>query len=102
MRGIVAYTIKCIGWIAIRNEHGEITLAELTGPYEMRKGDAITGNLHTLGHEVFINHSAGEYIDVFIHHVRLTDQQAIDVIRTTPINQHMSSLKRVDRGRDTD
>ncbi len=81
MRGVIAYTVQCIGWIAIRNEHGEITLAELMGPYETRKGDSITGNLHTLGHEVIINHSSGEYIDVFIHNVCLTEQQALDVIR---------------------
>lgn len=81
MRGIILYTIPCIGWIAIRNENGEVTLAELMGKYEIKKDDAITGNLHALGHEVFINHSAGEYLDVFVQHVRLTERQSVDVIR---------------------
>ena len=93
MRGIILYTIPHIGWIAIRNENGEVTLAELMGKYEIKKGDAITGNLHALGHEVFINHSAGEYLDVFVQHVRLTERQTVDVIRACKQKPGLHSKK---------
>lgn len=82
MRGVVVHVENRIGWIAIRDEGGEITLAELIGGYDVEKGNVISGNLHSLGTESFYNHSTDEALDVFVQEIHASDQQALNLIRS--------------------
>lgn len=82
MKGTVAHIAHAIGWIAIRDEIGEITIAELLGGYDIEIGNRITGDLHSLGGETFYNQSEDEEIDVFVQYINLSEQQAIQIFQT--------------------
>jgi hypothetical protein len=38
MRGVIVHVEHRIGWIAIRDDRGEITIAEILGGYDVEKG----------------------------------------------------------------
>ncbi|EBH8631347.1 hypothetical protein PG459_004926 [Salmonella enterica] len=81
MRGIIVHVERRIGWIAIRDDRGEITIAEVLGGYDVEKGHVISGNLHTHGGEVFLNQTTSERMDVVVEYVGLSDHQAIAAIQ---------------------
>lgn len=81
MRGKIVHVEHRIGWIAIRDERGTITIAEIIGGYDVEKGHIISGNLHSLGSEVFLNLTTSEEMDVMVEYIGLTDNQAIAAIQ---------------------
>lgn len=81
MKGTIVHVEHRIGWIAIRDVRGEITIAELLGGYDVEKGHIISGNLHMLGSETFVNHSTEEKLSVFVEYTRLSERQAISAIQ---------------------
>ncbi|EEU5471254.1 hypothetical protein IT006_003301 [Escherichia coli] len=81
MRGKIVHVEHRIGWIAIRDDRGAITIAEIIGGYDVEKGHIISGNLHSLGSEVFHNLTTSEEMDVMVEYIGLTDNQAIAAIQ---------------------
>ncbi|EBU8673088.1 hypothetical protein NAK90_005601 [Salmonella enterica] len=81
MRGVIVHVEHRIGWIAIRDDRGEITIAEVLGSHDVEKGHVISGNLHTHGGEVFLNQTTSERMDVMVEYVGLNDRQAIAAIQ---------------------
>lgn len=81
MRGVIVHVEHRIGWIAIRDNIGEITIAEILGGYDVEKGHVVSGNLRTLGSEVFINQATSERMDVMVEYIGLNDRQAIAAIQ---------------------
>lgn len=81
MRGLIVHVEHRIGWIAIRDERGEITIAEVLGGYNVEQGLVISGNLHTHGGEVFLNQTTSERMDVVVEYIGLNDHQAIAAIQ---------------------
>lgn len=81
MRGKIVHVEHRISWIAIRDERGAITIAEIIGGYDVEKGHIISGNLHSLGSEVFHNLTTSEEMDVMVEYIGLTDNQAIAAIQ---------------------
>ncbi|MDN8599043.1 hypothetical protein Q0A17_06390 [Citrobacter sp. S2-9] len=81
MLGKIVHIEHRIGWIAIRDDHGEITIAELLGGYSVEKGNVISGDLHTCGGSTFYNRSTGEELSVMVEYVGLNDQQAVAAIQ---------------------
>ncbi|HGN0867346.1 TPA: hypothetical protein ACKROV_000556 [Providencia alcalifaciens] len=81
LKGVIVHIERRIGWIAIRDEFGEITIAELLGGYDVEKGNVITGNLHSEGGETFYNHSTDEELDVYVEYIHLTEAQSIYAIQ---------------------
>ncbi|EJD6474877.1 hypothetical protein ACUBYX_002157 [Providencia rettgeri] len=81
LKGVIVHIEHRIGWVAIRDEIGEITIAELIGGYDVEKGNIITGNLHSEGGETFYNLSTDEELDVYVEYIHLTEVQAILAIQ---------------------
>ncbi len=77
MRGKIVHVEHRIGWIAIRDD----PIAEIIGGYDVEKGHIISGNLHSLGSEVFHNLTTSEEMDVMVEYIGLTDNQAIAAIQ---------------------
>ncbi|EBF0275578.1 hypothetical protein DB992_15345 [Salmonella enterica] len=72
----------CVAEI-IRDPMGEFTVAELLGGYDVEKGHVISGDLHSLGGETFLNETEDEDIDVFVQGYGMSEQQSILMIRRT-------------------
>ncbi|HHU0693263.1 hypothetical protein [Citrobacter sp. Marseille-Q3906] len=83
MRGVVVHHEHRIGYIVIRDPKGEFTVAELLGGYDVEKGHVISGDLHRLGGETFLNETEDEDIDVFVQGYGMSEQQSILMIRRT-------------------
>ncbi|THB84078.1 hypothetical protein [Pantoea agglomerans] len=83
MRGVVVHHERRNGYIVIRDQIGEFTVAELLGGYDVEKGHAITGELHNLGGETFMNESKEEEIEVFVQGYGMTEQQSILMLQKT-------------------
>ncbi len=83
MRGVVVHHEHRIGFIVIRDPFGEFTIAELVGGYEVEKGHVISGELHALGCETFINETEDEELDVIVQGHGMTEQQSIRMIQNT-------------------
>ncbi|VAM36520.1 Uncharacterised protein [Enterobacter cloacae] len=83
MRGVVVHHEHRIGYIVIRDQIGEFTVAELLGGYDVEKGHVITGNLHSLGSETFYNETESEELDVIVQNHGLSEHQSIQMIRNT-------------------
>nr|WP_072012251.1 hypothetical protein [Rahnella sp. WP5] len=83
MRGVVVHHEHRIGFIVIRDSIGEFTVAELLGEYDVEKGQIISGALHVLGSETFINETEGEELSVFIQAYGMTERQSIRMIQNT-------------------
>lgn len=81
MKGTLTHIEHRIGWIAIRDEIGEITIAELLGGYDVAVGNSISGNLRLLGGNIFTNLSTNESLHVFVEYIGLTEHQCIDIIK---------------------
>lgn len=83
MRGVVVHHEHRIGYIVIRDQIGEFTVAELLGGYEVERGHVITGNFHSLGSETFYNETESEELDVIVQNHGMSEQQSIQMIRNT-------------------
>jgi len=83
MRGVVVHHEHRIGYIVIRDQIGEFTVAELLGGYDVEKGHVISGELHSLGGETFTNETEEEEIEVFVQGYGMSEQQSILMIRGT-------------------
>lgn len=83
MRGVVVHHEHRIGFIVIRDPLGEFTIVELVGGYEVEKGHVISGELHALGSETFINETEDEELDVIVQGHGMTEQQSIRMIQNT-------------------
>lgn len=83
MRGVVVHHEHRIGYIVIRDQIGEFTVAELLGGYDVERGHVITGNLHSLGSETFYNETESEELDVIVQNHGMSEQQSIQMIRNT-------------------
>ena len=83
MRGVVVHHEHRIGFIVIRDSIGEFTVAELLGGYDVEKGHVISGELHTLGSETFVNETEYEELDVIVQGHGMTEQQSIRMIQNT-------------------
>lgn len=83
MRGVVVHHEHSLSFIVIRDPVGEFTIAELLGGYDVEKGHVISGDLHSLGGETFINETEDEEIDVFVQGYGLSEQQVIQMIQNT-------------------
>ncbi|KAB8307614.1 MULTISPECIES: hypothetical protein [Rahnella] len=81
MRGVVVHHEHRIGFIVIRDSIGEFTVAELLGGYDVEKGQIISGALHVLGNETFINETEDEELDVIVQGHGMTEQQSIRMIQ---------------------
>ncbi|EPH9698194.1 hypothetical protein [Enterobacter hormaechei] len=81
MRGVVVHHEHRIGYIVIRDQIGEFTVAELLGGYDVEKGHVISGELHSLGGETFTNETEEEEIEVFVQGYGMSEQQSILMIR---------------------
>ncbi|MBL5899961.1 hypothetical protein I7V27_13620 [Lelliottia amnigena] len=82
MVGKIVHIEHRIGWIAIRDDRGEITIAELLGGYNVEIGNVVSGDLHTCGGSSFFNRSTNEELSVMVQYVGLNDQQAIRAIQS--------------------
>lgn len=69
MKGTVIGVNPRIGFIAIRTEEGDLTVAELLGGYEVEPEDEISGDLNALGGETFYNNTQNEEMDVYVQGV---------------------------------
>ncbi|HHA1987980.1 TPA: hypothetical protein ACOEB8_004080 [Enterobacter ludwigii] len=83
MRGVVVHHEHRIGYIVIRDQIGEFTVAELLGGYDIEKGHVISGDFHSLGCDTFMNETEEEEIEVFVQGYGLSEQQSILMIRGT-------------------
>ena len=83
MRGVVVHHEHRIGYIVIRDQIGEFTVAELLGGYDVERGHVITGNLHSLGSETFYNETESEELDVIVQNNGMSEQQSIQMLRNT-------------------
>lgn len=83
MRGVVVHHEHRIGYIVIRDQIGEFTVAELLGGYDVERGHVITGNLHSLGSETFYNETESEELDVIVQNHGMSEQQSIQMIQNT-------------------
>lgn len=83
MRGVVVHHEHRIGYIVIRDPIGEFTVAELLGGYDVERGHVISGDLHSLGSETFINETEEEEIEVFVQSYGMSEQQTIHLIQNT-------------------
>ncbi|HBT2486654.1 TPA: hypothetical protein MBD98_001263 [Klebsiella aerogenes] len=83
MRGVVVHHEQRIGYIVIRDQTGEFTVAELLGGYDVEKGHVISGELHSLGGETFVNETEEEEIEVFVQGYGMSEHQSILMIRGT-------------------
>tara|TARA_R110002124_G_scaffold102425_3_gene250552 strand:- start:429 stop:677 length:249 start_codon:yes stop_codon:yes gene_type:complete len=54
------------GFIAIRIDDGDVTVAELLGDYDVDLRDRVRGDLEALGGEYFYNLTKQEELDVFV------------------------------------
>ena len=81
MRGVVVHHEHRIGYIVIRDQIGEFTVAELLGGYDVERGHVITGNLHSLGSETFYNETESEELDVIVQNNGMSEQQSIQMLR---------------------
>ncbi|MNL01697.1 hypothetical protein D3C87_1221760 [compost metagenome] len=79
MRGVVIHVEHRIGWIAIRDHHDEITIAEILGGYNVERDHVIIGNLHSLG--VCFNQTTNKSMHVMVEYIRLTARQSIAAIQ---------------------
>jgi hypothetical protein len=66
MKGTVVGINHRKGFIAIRIDDGDITVAELLGDYDVELRDRIRGDLEALGGEYFYNLTKQEELDVFV------------------------------------
>lgn len=82
MRGVVVHHEQRIGYIVIRDQIGEFTVAELLGGYDVEKGHVISGELHSLGGETFVNETEEEEIEVFVQGYGMSEHQSILMIRS--------------------
>lgn len=81
MHGVVIHVEHRIGWIAIRDYRGEITIAEILGGYHVEREHVIVGNLHSLGSAVFLNQTTNKKMHVMVEYIGLTARQSIAAIQ---------------------
>ncbi|ACS85957.1 MULTISPECIES: hypothetical protein [Musicola] len=83
MRGIVVHHEHRIGFIVIRDPDGAFIVAKLKENYDIERGDAVSGELHTAGHTVLLNETNGEEIPADIQQGTMTEEEAINLIVKT-------------------
>ncbi|AMO49071.1 hypothetical protein GA0061071_111131 [Kosakonia oryzendophytica] len=83
MKGTVVHHEHRIGFIVIRDEKGEFTIAELLGKYDVEMGDVVSGNLHASGDEALFNQTQDEAMEVSIKGHGLSEQDAISMLLRT-------------------
>ncbi len=83
MRGVVVHHEHRIGYIVIRDQFGEFTVAELSGGYEVVKGDIIEGNIHSEGDETLYNLTQAEHQKVYVQGHGMSEQASIRMIQST-------------------
>ncbi|WP_035597070.1 hypothetical protein [Halomonas salina] len=76
MKGTLVGVNRRKGFIAIRTEEGELTVAELLGGYEVELEDEIRGDLNALGGETFYNITQDEELDVYVQGVQCSNRHA--------------------------
>ncbi|ACT07109.1 MULTISPECIES: hypothetical protein [Dickeya] len=80
MRGIVVHHEHRIGCIVIRDPEERFIVAKLLDIYEVERGDAITGDFHTVGKTTLFNEVSNQDIDVEILSTDMTEDAAIELI----------------------
>lgn len=81
MRGVVAQVSAINGFIAIRTDADEYTVAELLG-CEVEVGDQLEGDLDALGGETFRNTTSGERCEVFVQDIHATREGAARMLHS--------------------
>ena len=75
MKGTVTAVNYRIGFVAVETDGG-ITVFELLGEYEIEKDDIISGDLESLGGEIFLNETQDEEMDVYVQGIHCTPVNA--------------------------
>ncbi len=83
MRGVVVHHEHRNGLIAIRDNKGEFTVAELIGGQVVERGDVVSGNVEHHGSQTLINETRNEKINVFIQGIGVTENQVIRMLQNT-------------------
>ena len=79
MRGVVTHVSKTNGFIAIRTDAEEYTIAELLGA-EVAVGDVLEGDLEALAGETLQNVDSLERIEVFIQDIHADAARAAQLL----------------------
>lgn len=69
MKGEVAFLNTKRGMAALITENDEYTSFEVLGPFNIELGDTISGDLESLGGELWQNETKMEEIEVFVEDI---------------------------------
>lgn len=83
MKGIIELLNLPKGRGAARTERGEYSYFEIVDSHEPEIGDAIEGELESLGSETLLNTSQNDKFDVFIEDIHSTKAGALKFVSGT-------------------
>lgn len=64
------------GMISVQIDGGDFIVLELLGSDDVDPGDALTGNLESLGSEIFVNVTKQVRLDVLVQNIHCTASSA--------------------------